>query len=291
MGHPWSVGGVGEAREGLLELSRFGHQRCRLLRRVFLTSRPVAFNRSRPEAYLPRCRQRTLQRGPRRLCVFPSTCARFSLTIQHQAQGATPVDPENASGKRGELEPVQGGEIGNIPPFETPAGGEPSSAPLKTEEDVDMGEGAEEEGESGEENEEEDAAQLEATRMRLEDQARKYLAQQTHQVIVPSYSAWFDMSKIHEVERRALPEFFNSRNRSKTPSIYKEYRDFMINTYRLRPTEYLTVTACRRNLAGDVCAIMRVHAFLEQWGLVNYQVCLKLSPWWCYVRLTHRTLD
>ena len=40
----------------------------------------------------------------------------------------------------------------------------------------------------------------------------------------------------------------------------------------LNPSEYLTSTACRRNLAGDVCAIMRVHAFLEQWGLVNYQV-------------------
>lgn len=46
----------------------------------------------------------------------------------------------------------------------------------------------------------------------------------------------------------------------------------MINTYRLNPGEYLTVTACRRNLAGDVGAIMRVHAFLEQWGLINYQV-------------------
>lgn len=46
----------------------------------------------------------------------------------------------------------------------------------------------------------------------------------------------------------------------------------MIDTYRLNPTEYLTSTACRRNLAGDVCAIMRVHAFLEQWGLINYQV-------------------
>lgn len=213
------------------------------------------------------------------------------LTIRQQTQGATPVDPENASGKRGELEPIQGGDIGNLAPFEPPAGGEPSSAPLKNEEDVDMGEGVEEEGESAEENEEEDAAQLEATRMRLEDQARKYLAQQTHQVIIPSYAAWFDMSKIHEVERRALPEFFNSRNRSKTPSIYKEYRDFMINAYRLRPTEYLTVTACRRNLAGDVCAIMRVHAFVEQWGLINYQVRLKLSVRRRYVGLNCRTLD
>ena len=50
------------------------------------------------------------------------------------------------------------------------------------------------------------------------------------------------------------------------------YRNFMIDTYRLNPMEYLSATACRRNLAGDVCAIMRSHAFLEQWGLVNYQV-------------------
>lgn len=46
----------------------------------------------------------------------------------------------------------------------------------------------------------------------------------------------------------------------------------MVDTYRLNPTEYITSTACRRNLAGDVCAITRVHAFLEQWGLINYQV-------------------
>lgn len=145
--------------------------------------------------------------------------------------------------------------------------------------DVEMAEGGgEEEAESGEENDDEDPAQLEANRQRVEDQARKYLAAQTHEVIIPSYSAWFDMSKIHPVERRALPEFFNSRNRSKTPSIYKDYRDFMINTYRLRPTEYLTVTACRRNLAGDVCAIMRVHAFLEQWGLINYQIDPEARP-------------
>jgi SWI/SNF related-matrix-associated actin-dependent regulator of chromatin subfamily C len=49
----------------------------------------------------------------------------------------------------------------------------------------------------------------------------------------------------------------------------------MIDTYRLNPTQYLTATACRRSLAGDVCAIIRVHAFLEQWGLINFQVLLK----------------
>lgn len=105
-----------------------------------------------------------------------------------------------------------------------------------------------------------------------EEAARKYISVQTHEIIIPSYAAWFDMSVINDIERRSLPEFFNSRNRSKTPSVYKEYRDFMVNTYRLNPLEYLTVTACRRNMTGDVCAIIRVHAFLEQWGLINYQV-------------------
>ena len=88
-------------------------------------------------------------------------------------------------------------------------------------------------------------------------------------------SSWFDYNAIHAIEKRAVPEFFNGKNKSKSPEIYLSYRNFMIDTYRLNPTEYLTSTACRRNLAGDVCAIMRVHAFLEQWGLVNYQVSLE----------------
>ncbi|KAF2430070.1 SWI/SNF complex protein [Tothia fuscella] len=106
----------------------------------------------------------------------------------------------------------------------------------------------------------------------IESAARSHLVAQTHQIVLPSYSAWFDMNSIHNIERKGLPEWFNSRNRSKTPATYKDTRDFMVNTYRLNPTEYLTFTACRRNLCGDVCAIMRVHNFLEAWGLINYQV-------------------
>jgi len=106
----------------------------------------------------------------------------------------------------------------------------------------------------------------------LQSEARSHLIAQTYTTIIPSYASWFDMRYIDHRERKALPEFFNGRNRSKTPAVYRDYRDFMINTYRLNPEEYLTFTACRRNLAGDVCAVMRVHAFLEQWGLINYQV-------------------
>ncbi|KAF3396115.1 SWI/SNF and RSC complexes subunit ssr2 [Penicillium rolfsii] len=112
----------------------------------------------------------------------------------------------------------------------------------------------------------------------LEGKARDQLVSQTHAIILPSYATWFDMNTINAIEKKALAEFFNGRNRSKTPATYKDYRDFMINTYRLNPIEYLTVTACRRNLAGDVCAIMRVHSFLEQWGLINYQVDPQSRP-------------
>uniref|UniRef100_A0A673MUN9 SWI/SNF related, matrix associated, actin dependent regulator of chromatin, subfamily c, member 1a n=1 Tax=Sinocyclocheilus rhinocerous TaxID=307959 RepID=A0A673MUN9_9TELE len=104
------------------------------------------------------------------------------------------------------------------------------------------------------------------------------VTEQTHHIIIPSYAAWFDYNSIHEIERRALPEFFNGKNKSKTPEIYLAYRNFMIDTYRLNPQEYLTSTSCRRNLTGDVCAVMRVHAFLEQWGLVNYQVDAESRP-------------
>ncbi|XP_058058097.1 SWI/SNF complex subunit SMARCC1 [Anopheles bellator] len=110
------------------------------------------------------------------------------------------------------------------------------------------------------------------------DDLEDNVTEQTHHIIVPSYAAWFDYNSIHVVEKRALPEFFNGKNKSKTPEIFMAYRNFMIDTYRLNPTEYLTSTACRRNLAGDVCAIMRVHAFLEQWGLINYQIDADSRP-------------
>ncbi|EEB07360.1 SWI/SNF and RSC complex subunit Ssr2 [Schizosaccharomyces japonicus yFS275] len=105
-----------------------------------------------------------------------------------------------------------------------------------------------------------------------------FLVEQRHMIIVPSYSAWFNMSTIHEIEKKSNPEFFGGNSTLKTPTAYKDIRDFMINTYRLDPSEYLTVTACRRNLLGDACSIIRVHAFLEQWGLINYQVDPETRP-------------
>lgn len=95
------------------------------------------------------------------------------------------------------------------------------------------------------------------------------------QIVLPSYSAWFSLDSIHEIEQRSLPEFFDESSTDgsyKTASVYKEYRDFMIHTYRMNPSEYLSLTTCRRHLVGDAGSILRVHSFLDQWGLINYQI-------------------
>ncbi|AMD20636.1 HDL108Cp [Eremothecium sinecaudum] len=113
---------------------------------------------------------------------------------------------------------------------------------------------------------------------KLEDKAARFLAKQAHPVIVPSFSSWFQFNEIHQLEKRALPDFFNESSRFKTPKTYKDVRNFMINTYRLSPYEYLTVTAARRNIALDVSSIVKIHKFLEEWGLINYQIDPRSKP-------------
>ncbi|RLV87744.1 SWI/SNF complex subunit SWI3 [Meyerozyma sp. JA9] len=112
---------------------------------------------------------------------------------------------------------------------------------------------------------------------------------QTHTIIMPSYSRWFKMKSIHPIEKESLPEFFKSKHPSKSPTIYLNYRNFMINSYRLNPNEYLTLTSCRRNLVGDVGTLMRVHRFLNKWGLINYQVNPHFKPGYSIEKLNNGT--
>lgn len=72
------------------------------------------------------------------------------------------------------------------------------------------------------------------------------VTEQTHHIIVPSYSAWFDYNSIHEIEKRALSEFFNGRNKSKTPEIYLAYRFALFVT----PTQFYQIIYCSQKFHG-----------------------------------------
>ncbi|CAD8073126.1 unnamed protein product [Paramecium sonneborni] len=91
-------------------------------------------------------------------------------------------------------------------------------------------------------------------------------------IIVPSCTSWFKIDKIHSIEKENFKEYFNQENKYKTPQLYKKHRNFIINLYYNTPNIYLTTTACRRQLAADACTIVRIHGFLNHWGIINSQV-------------------
>lgn len=100
------------------------------------------------------------------------------------------------------------------------------------------------------------------------------------QIIIPTAaSSWFDASKVHDIEKLSLPHFFEHEGDNSYEQEYLRYRDYMINTYQADPAEYLTVLACTKDLHGDLEDLMRIHSFLELWGLINYQVCLDEIVW------------
>ncbi|XP_028302332.1 SWI/SNF complex subunit SMARCC2 isoform X4 [Gouania willdenowi] len=190
-------------------------------------------------------------------------------------RGQREEEPEDATKDLDEASPIPASEEGN-PAKTNNAKKDSDSTPVKG--GTDMDEQEDESMETTGKEEEEGSPSVKGEPIKGSDLHEDNVTEQTHHIIIPSYAAWFDYNSVHAIERRALPEFFNGKNKSKTPEIYLAYRNFMIDTYRLNPQEYLTSTACRRNLAGDVCAIMRVHAFLEQWGLINYQVDSESRP-------------
>ncbi|SGZ48510.1 CIC11C00000002330 [Sungouiella intermedia] len=135
------------------------------------------------------------------------------------------------------------------------------------------------------ESKEPEPVDLEKLKATFQEKAKTYLIEQSRHVVIPSFAKWFNMNDVHSIEKKLFPDFFpvktlddTPKSVYKTPEVYQNMRDFMINTYRLNPIEYLTVTAVRRNLAGDVASIIRIHRFLEKWGLINYQIDPRTKP-------------
>ncbi len=94
-------------------------------------------------------------------------------------------------------------------------------------------------------------------------------------LLLPASASWFSIDAVHQIERDTLPDFFATRDATLA---YRDYRDFMVHAYWQQPQHYLTYTACRKSLSGDVGSILRVHAFLEQHGIINYQVTCNTLP-------------
>lgn len=88
---------------------------------------------------------------------------------------------------------------------------------------------------------------------------------------VPAHSAWFAWDKVHSIEVREVPAFFNGNDPAKTPDTYRAIRNEMVNAYRRDVHRRLTWTEAKRMLGGDAAAIMHVWDFCDRWGLINFQ--------------------
>ena len=90
-------------------------------------------------------------------------------------------------------------------------------------------------------------------------------------LVLPSHAAWFLTQEVHDIERNALPEFFEKKSKHRNPDVYLKARNFVVETYRKNPDLYLSFTEIRKHLNVDVAAAHRIHEFLEHWGIINYQ--------------------
>ncbi|KAF5932905.1 hypothetical protein HYC85_029076 [Camellia sinensis] len=87
---------------------------------------------------------------------------------------------------------------------------------------------------------------------------------------IPTHSSWFSWDDVHETEKLHLRDFFDGSSITRTPKIYKEYRDFIISKYREDPSRRLTFSEVRKSLVGDIGLLHKVFLFLEKWGLINF---------------------
>eukprot|EP01083_Nonionella_stella_P004756 13859_1 len=93
----------------------------------------------------------------------------------------------------------------------------------------------------------------------------------SYPIVIPSYARWFRLDRIHPIEYESLHSLFVDKA-MQYHERYLDIRNFVVNSYRLNPRIYLTVTAARRIIAADAGCVYRIHEFLEHWGLINYQM-------------------
>ena len=99
---------------------------------------------------------------------------------------------------------------------------------------------------------------------------------------------WYNSELLNALEIRHLPDFFATESdRAKNSVEYFRIRNFIVNLYAHNPSIYLSATDCRRKLSGDVCAVLRVHAFLDAFGVINFNCKAEFRPTLAPASLSH----
>uniref|UniRef100_A0A0E0KM50 SWIRM domain-containing protein n=1 Tax=Oryza punctata TaxID=4537 RepID=A0A0E0KM50_ORYPU len=88
--------------------------------------------------------------------------------------------------------------------------------------------------------------------------------------VVPSFAGWFSWKEIHQIEKQALPSFFDGISLRRTPEIYLGIRNFIMKKFHSNPQMHLELKDLSELSDGEMDAKLKVLEFLSHWGLINF---------------------
>ncbi|KAK4340325.1 hypothetical protein RND71_041787 [Anisodus tanguticus] len=111
---------------------------------------------------------------------------------------------------------------------------------------------------------------LEALENEIEGEIEAIRSRDPNVHVVPTHAGWFSWTKVHPLEKRTMPSFFNEKSQSRTPEIYMEIRNWIMKKYHTDPNIQIELNDLSELSAGDLDVKQEVMEFLDYWGLINY---------------------
>ncbi|OMO74280.1 Zinc finger, ZZ-type [Corchorus capsularis] len=110
----------------------------------------------------------------------------------------------------------------------------------------------------------------EALEAKIEAEFEAIRSRDSNAHVVPNHCGWFSWTKIHNVEERVLPSFFNGKNPMRTPDVYMEIRNWILKKFHANPSTQIELKDLSDLEVGDLDARQEVLEFLDYWGLINF---------------------
>lgn len=110
----------------------------------------------------------------------------------------------------------------------------------------------------------------EALEAKIEAECKKIMSRNVGDHVVPVHCGWFSWSKIHTLEERSLPSFFSGKLDNRTPELYMEIRNLIMNKFHANPNTRIELKDLSEISVGDTNAKQEIMEFLDYWGLINY---------------------
>lgn len=99
--------------------------------------------------------------------------------------------------------------------------------------------------------------------------------------MAPSSSTpdWYAPTAVSSLERAALSEWFDGSAAHRTQESYIQTREKIRAMSRsMGPQQFLTGTVVRRTIPGDIGSLLRLHAFLTTYALINADAINESTP-------------